>query len=574
VLISSIIQSASAQYAADPAEPSDPLKPSGIELRGFGPGILEFNKNLDDDFSCSDVTPKPETKIVERKKDSLLNIDEKPGYFFIILGQLNSASYQYLQIGLHRGNDSVGPVANPSYFIDLKKHEQSLMSGLYQGNPSLAVVLESDKEETSIHLEDNYKKYLGETSKDVTYPRNRLGPGEYDFHAILFQSDKPNWIQHDVCAISLYWDFSVNDEGVVTTNSPKTERGKISDVTKEFPPLQQHKKGVNIGNIECRHGLLLIMKSKDHTPACVKPESVTKLVAWGWAKNHVEQNMSDDNESEGGTRTSSYEVWTSQGQIIVEIDRMTNTVSSVKSLGNVDALLIEENQKKIIQAVLSNLKVEKLIEGNDYLIQQVRHTGVGCGTCVCPENGCAFVGFSTIASKHAGVTMGIILNPETGEVFDIKAGNEWEQKPIAISVEKSQQIIITNNDSTIGQTFNKALLTINGVTIHTGDIEYLSMKKGFITLIVDYNIKNIDDHSYSAHLLFEGVVEGDSYPYQHIGGGFDTALLPHEARNSYAAIQVVKDAREVTVVIKDPMTQNVIWEVPVDLGLYHSRITN
>jgi len=267
-----------------PVEPSDPLKQSSKELRGFGRGILEFNKNLDDDFSCNDVAPKPETKTVERKKDQLLNLDEKPGYFFIILGQLNSASYQYLQIGLHRGNDSAGPVANPSYFIDLKKQEQPIMSGLYQGNPSLAVVLESDKEETSIHLEDNYKQYLGGTSKDVTYPTNRLGLGEYDFHAILFQSDKPEWIQHDICAISLNWDFSVNDDGVITTNPPKTEKGKLRDVTKEFPPLQQHNKGVNIGDIECRHGLQLLMKTKDGTPACVKPESVTKLVTWGWAR--------------------------------------------------------------------------------------------------------------------------------------------------------------------------------------------------------------------------------------------------------------------------------------------------
>lgn len=260
----------------------------------FGHGILEFNKNLDDDFSCSDVTPKPETKMVERKKDLLLNIDEKPGYFFIILGQLNSTSYQYLQIGLHRGNDSAGPVANPSYFIDLKKQGQPIMGGLYQGDPSLAVVLESDKEETIIHLEDNYKKYLGGTSKDVTYPGNRLGPGEYDFHAILFQSDKPEWIQHDVCAISLDWNFSVNDDGVITTNPPKTEKGKLSDVTKEFPPLQQHKKGVNIGDIECRYGLSLIMKSKDHTPACVKPETKTKLVQRGWAINDYKLSVQDD----------------------------------------------------------------------------------------------------------------------------------------------------------------------------------------------------------------------------------------------------------------------------------------
>ena len=259
---------------------------SDTQLQGFGPGILKFNKNLGDDFSCNDIMPKPETKIVERKKDSLLNIDEKYGYFFIILGQLNDTSYQYLQIGFQRNNDlgGQGQVTNPSYVIDLTKQGQPLMGGLYQGYSNFAVVLESDKD-TSTYPEENNKKYLDGTSKDVTYGTERLGPGEYDFHAILFQSDTPNWINHDVCAISLNWQFSVNGEGIITTSQPQAEKGKLIDVTKEFPPLQQHKKGVNIGDIECRHGLQLIAKAKDGSPACVKPESITKLVEWGWAKS-------------------------------------------------------------------------------------------------------------------------------------------------------------------------------------------------------------------------------------------------------------------------------------------------
>ena len=147
-----------------------------------------------------------------------------------------------------------------------------------------------------------------------------------------------------------------------------------------------------------------------------------------------------------------------------------------------------------------------------------------------------------------------------------RLGDDIDTK--TISVEKSQQIIITNNDSTIGQTLNKALLTINKVTIHSGNIENLPAKKGFITLVFDYSVKNTDNHSYSAHFLFAGFARDDIYPYQLIGGEFDTALLPHETRSSYVAIQVVNDARDVTLVIKDPMTQKIIWKVPVDLRLF------
>lgn len=291
-MILTIIQSASgAQYDTSTTKPSSLLSmQSDTQLQGFGHGILKFNKNLGDDSSCNDITPKPETKIVERK-NSLLKIDEKPGYFFIVLGQLNATSYQYLQIGLQRNNDlgGQGQVTNPSYFIDLKKQGRPLMAGLYQEYPNLAVVLESDKD-TSTFPEDNYKNYLDGTSKSVTYLPDRLGPGKYDFQAILFQSDTPVWINHDVCAISLHWQFSVDEKGIITTNQPKSEKGKLSDVTKEFPPLQQNKKGVNIGNIECRHGLQLIAKARDGSSACVKIQSLAKLMERNFFGNKLKIN--------------------------------------------------------------------------------------------------------------------------------------------------------------------------------------------------------------------------------------------------------------------------------------------
>jgi len=130
-------------------------------------------------------------------------------------------------------------------------------------------------------------------------------------------------------------------------------------------------------------------------------------------------------------QTNSYEVWTTQGLITIEIDKITNTVISLRSndlLNYQDRVLIEENQKKIIQTVLSNAEIEKLIEGKDYIIFQVRHYGVGCITCVCPEDGCALVGFSTVKSQHLGVTMTVILNPISGEIFDITTSQAWDQE--------------------------------------------------------------------------------------------------------------------------------------------------
>lgn len=52
-----------------------------------------------------------------------------------------------------------------------------------------------------------------------------------------------------------------------------------------FPsPSEQLTEGVPLDKIKCKENLILIKKASDENLVCVKPESVTKLVAWGWAK--------------------------------------------------------------------------------------------------------------------------------------------------------------------------------------------------------------------------------------------------------------------------------------------------
>lgn len=48
-------------------------------------------------------------------------------------------------------------------------------------------------------------------------------------------------------------------------------------------PLKQFKSGIDSKDIKCKDNFHLIIKSKDRSPACVKPENVAKLVARGWA---------------------------------------------------------------------------------------------------------------------------------------------------------------------------------------------------------------------------------------------------------------------------------------------------
>lgn len=49
-------------------------------------------------------------------------------------------------------------------------------------------------------------------------------------------------------------------------------------------PLVQFKSGIAANNVKCQQGLQLVIKAENGNPACVKPDTVTKLVEWGWAK--------------------------------------------------------------------------------------------------------------------------------------------------------------------------------------------------------------------------------------------------------------------------------------------------
>ena len=54
-------------------------------------------------------------------------------------------------------------------------------------------------------------------------------------------------------------------------------------------PLKQFKAGTPIDKILCKELLEIIIKSSDGSPACVKPESVTKLIERGWA-HYISRN--------------------------------------------------------------------------------------------------------------------------------------------------------------------------------------------------------------------------------------------------------------------------------------------
>ncbi|VVC06038.1 Uncharacterised protein [uncultured archaeon] len=66
-----------------------------------------------------------------------------------------------------------------------------------------------------------------------------------------------------------------------------TKKISLSDYDITFklsllPPLKQLKSGISQGQFSCLQGLTLVIKSEDHSPACIKSTSIQKLVARGW----------------------------------------------------------------------------------------------------------------------------------------------------------------------------------------------------------------------------------------------------------------------------------------------------
>lgn len=63
-----------------------------------------------------------------------------------------------------------------------------------------------------------------------------------------------------------------------------------SQLVATLPPLKQIKSGILARDVQCSQGLILVLKSENDSPACVKETSLAKLLSRGWAKQ-VSDNM-------------------------------------------------------------------------------------------------------------------------------------------------------------------------------------------------------------------------------------------------------------------------------------------
>ena len=71
-------------------------------------------------------------------------------------------------------------------------------------------------------------------------------------------------------------------------------KGNVSQIT--LTPLKQIKSGISVNDVQCNADLMLVIKTEDGSPACVKSDTATKLFARGWAQSTT-QSTSESNQT-------------------------------------------------------------------------------------------------------------------------------------------------------------------------------------------------------------------------------------------------------------------------------------
>jgi len=79
--------------------------------------------------------------------------------------------------------------------------------------------------------------------------------------------------------------FSQHTYPIIEEMTPQILKEMIENLSPEFKtPKQQTSVGILPSDVECKKDLVLIFKATNNSPACVKPESIPKLIDRGWAK--------------------------------------------------------------------------------------------------------------------------------------------------------------------------------------------------------------------------------------------------------------------------------------------------
>ncbi len=88
---------------------------------------------------------------------------------------------------------------------------------------------------------------------------------------------------------------SVSSTDIVFESQNYGQKNNVPLTT--LAPLKQIKSGVSVSNVQCNTSFVLVIKTEDGSPACVKPDTATKLLTRGWTQSTTQPISEPDQSS-------------------------------------------------------------------------------------------------------------------------------------------------------------------------------------------------------------------------------------------------------------------------------------
>ncbi|HEU5221846.1 MAG TPA: hypothetical protein VFU58_07275, partial [Candidatus Nitrosotalea sp.] len=181
-------------------------------------------------------------------------------------------------------------VKNVSFFVNATKGDTILIHELfYTHTGSMTLQFSSGSYTGKWVINGTAEPTLGGMMSNndvIPIEMSAFTQGTYHFHIEVLALVDINHIvdQSNPPTFDSWW--SVDDKGNISKDTNSTTISKIKNAS----PLQQFKLGVAADDVKCGPGLQLVIKTKDGSPACARPQTAQKLVErkWGWAMQPID----------------------------------------------------------------------------------------------------------------------------------------------------------------------------------------------------------------------------------------------------------------------------------------------
>lgn len=173
-------------------------------------------------------------------------------------------------------------IQHTTFYINVLKNDRVLFQDLFHAHAGLFTIIFSPNNSTKNWEVTANREGLWFRSENDKFNLKTpiLEEGQYDVHIAVIGVDDDKTMFPSNSEPKFDISFTVNEKRVILDNAFVLEqKNKLG-----MSPLKQFKSGTPIDKIRCNNGLLLVLKSSNENPACVKPETKEKLIERGWAK--------------------------------------------------------------------------------------------------------------------------------------------------------------------------------------------------------------------------------------------------------------------------------------------------